>query len=78
MASIMESRDDTCVTVSITSFFETWLREMERQVSPSTFKSYSAIIRQFLCHAGSEASKEIAGSNPDLSDISSNQNQKTY
>ena len=59
LARIQESRGDTFALVSIESFMKTWLREVEREISRSTFDSYSAITRRFLAYLGAKAREEI-------------------
>ena len=59
LARIQESRGDTFALVSTESFMKTWLREVEREISRSTFDSYSAITRRFLAYLGAKAREEI-------------------
>jgi integrase len=60
ISDIMESQGQSLNANPVNAFLEEWLHDMERQISVSTFKSYSAICKRFTAHLGKKGSDSIS------------------
>jgi integrase len=60
ISDIMESKGQSLNANPVNAFLEEWLHDMERQISVSTFKSYSAICKRFTAHLEKKCSDSIS------------------
>jgi integrase len=60
VAEVMESQGDSLKRNPTNEFLSSWLSEMERQITPSTFNSYKAITSRFIAFLGASATESIA------------------
>ena len=60
ISDIMESQGQSLNANPLNAFLKEWLHDMERQVSVSTFKSYSAICKRFTAHLGNKGFDSIS------------------
>lgn len=60
ISDIMESKGQSLNANPVNAFLEEWLHDIERQISVSTFKSYSAICKRFTAHLEKKGSYSIS------------------